>query len=723
MINRMCPPPSGLICELLAFPDRTLIRNASPTFGWIFNSCEKDCCQEAYQVLVSSNLENINADRGDLWDTGRVASGNSINIRYEGEALQSDSSCFWKVRTWDPKGCVSPYSEVQTFKTGQLTKEHYTERYPLQKREVLPSRVVRKSSDCYFVDFGRAAFGTLRFEAKSPEDGLEVEIHLGEASDGENSVDRTPIGSVRYRKIGLVLRKGRHEYEARIPPDERNTRPGAIRMPEETGEVLPFRYCELVGCPVETAISSIRQIVVTHPFDDSASDFCCSDPILNDVWDFCKYSIKATSFCGVYVDGDRERIPYEADAYINQLGHYCVDREFTMARSSHEYLIQHPTWPTEWILHSVPMAWADYMHAGEKSSLERYYRDLQAKTLSALAREDGLISVHTGRVTEDLLASIHFKGELRDIVDWPQGDVLGLTGGYGETDGYEFVPVNTVVNAFHYRNLVLMERIALVLGKKEDAIQYADRAQRVKTTINEKLVDSRSGLYVDGEGTGHSSLHANMFPLAFGVVPEEKAGAVVDFVKGRGMACSVYGAQYLLEALFESGEDEYAISLLDSTGERSWAHMIYDLGSTITLEAWDAKYKPNLDWNHAWGAAPANIIPRYLLGVQPLEPGFGKIRIKPQPGNLEWASLDLPTIRGTIHVDLNQKRGAFFRLSVNIPANTTAEVWLPRLGTQGTFLAIDGTKTDARAEGAWFILPNVGSGGHNFEVCDRDSCG
>ena len=57
--------------------------------------------------------------------------------------------------------------------------------------------------------------------------------------------------------------------------------------------------------------------------------------ILNQVWDLCKYSIKATTFNGLYVDGDRERIPYEADAYLNQLSHYTTDREYAIGKTNH----------------------------------------------------------------------------------------------------------------------------------------------------------------------------------------------------------------------------------------------------------------------------------------------------------------------------------------------------------------------------------------------------
>ena len=130
---------------------------------------------------------------------------------------------------------------------------------------------------------------------------------------------------------------------------------------------------------------------------------------------------------------------------------------------------------------------------------------------------------------------------------------------------------------------------------------------------------------------------------------------MVDFIKSRGMACSVYGAQFLLEALYEAGEADYAFSLLTDQSVRSWYNMIR-VGSTITLEAWDDSFKPNQDWNHLWGAAPGNIIPFRLMGVQPLEPGFARVRIHPQPGPLRRADLTLPTCRGPIRVRIRGDR-------------------------------------------------------------------
>jgi len=99
-------------------------------------------------------------------------------------------------------------------------------------------------------------------------------------------------------------------------------------MPGHIGEVLPFRFCEIENLPDVLTAADIRQTFVHIPFNDGAATFESSDPVLNDVWALCKHTVKATSFCGLYVDGDRERVPYEGDAYINQLSHYCVDAEY-----------------------------------------------------------------------------------------------------------------------------------------------------------------------------------------------------------------------------------------------------------------------------------------------------------------------------------------------------------------------------------------------------------
>jgi hypothetical protein len=178
-------------------------------------------------------------------------------------------------------------------------------------------------------------------------------------------------------------------------------------------------------------------------------------------------------------------------------------------------------------------------------------------------------------------------------VDWPAG----------ERDGYDFKPVNTVVNAFEYRALLAMSRLARMSGHDEDATAFAVQAKKLKARFNEVLFDAVRGVYLDGEGSPHASLHASAFALACGLVPPERRDGVVRFIKSKGMACSPYGAFYLVEGLWFSGQRDAARALLISEGPRSWSNMLKE-GGTITWEAWNAQAKTNLDWNHAWAAWP-----------------------------------------------------------------------------------------------------------------------
>lgn len=543
-----------------------------------------------------------------------------------------------------------------------------------------PVATHRHDDGTLWVDFGKAVFGTVQFTATTAMSQAVAVVHLGEKLIREHAIDRTPPGTIRYRCIEVSIVQGTHTYRVVIPPDTRNTGKAAILMPESVGEVFPHRYCEIQGDGFEVDINSMTQVCAQIAFDDDAASFECSDDTLNAVWDLCRHTIKATTFCGVYVDGDRERIPYEGDAYINQLSHYCVDASpaYQIARYSHEYLMQYPTWFADWNMHSVFMAWADYLYTGDAESIACFYADLKAKTLIDLAREDGLICTDPENRPAGLVEKLHLYHErylddkaLRDLVDWPPGSFT--QGGIGERDNHEMLPINTVVNALHFQACVLMSRIASALGHAQDAACFEQHAAKVKKAVNEKLFDSANGRYVDGEGSTHSSLHANMFPLAFGMVPTQAKPGVAAFVQSRGMACSVYGAQYLLESLYEADAAEHALSLMTARHDRSWYHMI-EQGSTMTLEAWAHCYKNNLDWNHAWATAPLNIIVRKLMGIEPIEPGFAHIRFDPKPASLKQVRLNVPTPMGSIHATCQQDDNGQMVYQLTVPAGMQVQM-------------------------------------------------
>lgn len=654
-----------------------------PSLGW---ELPEGWMQTAYRVLMATSPERLREGETDVWDSGKRLSGQSVGVTYGGPSLQPGRSYWWTVKVWI-KGrktvagaCASRYAQPREFVTAS-TQDSCFSYYPLMKTRQTPKSVARGQGQTTLYDFGKDAFAQLTLRVRSLGLTDTLRIHLGESlRDGH--VDHNPQGTIRHATYFIPLRPGTHDYPLVLRPDGRNTALGAnesgvdpILMPVCIGEVTPFRYLEVEN---GAEVKAVWRYMVHEPFEDKASYFECSDSVLNQVWELCKYSIKATSFAGIYVDGDRERIPYEADALVNQLSHYVTDREYTMARRSIAHLIMHPTWPTEWILLTPRMAWLDYLYSGDRRLLEDYYYDLKEKTLMALRDERGLISTRTGLLTPAVRQSVHFLGRgLRDIVDWPQGGAAGIEKeNEGEADGHEMRDINTVVNAYHYDALRMTSMIAGALGYEADSICLSEMAEQTARSINDVLWDEDRGAYLDGEGSRHYSQHSSMFPIAFGLVPQDRVQRAASHVLSRGMACSVYGAQFLLDALYEAHKDEAALQLMSGTGLRSWYNMIR-MGSTITTEAWDKVYKANLDWNHAWGAAAANLIARRLMGITPLKPGFEEIAIAPKPGGLDYAAIQHPTPRGSVQLKMKRNVRGGYDMELLIPANSKAHLTLP----------------------------------------------
>lgn len=559
--------------------------------------------------------------------------------------------------------------------------------------EQAPVKITQLDPALRRFDFGKVAFGNVQLVAKS---ACKVRVHFGEKQE-EGRIDRRPPGSVRYYEVLADLPQGEPTVIC-PPPDARNTEqisdshPPAVLTPVAWGTVVPFRWLEIESLDgsILPEIEVTRRAAFSKSWDDGAARFKSSNPLLNDIWELCRYSIKATTFAGVYVDGDRERIPYEADAYLNQLSHYATDNDFEMARATFNWLLANPTWPSEWAPHMIFIAHADFQHTADIDWLRENYSKLHGKMLENRVGPSGLVESNESQR----------KGT--DLVDWPPG----------ERDGFVFREINTVVNAFHLASLDRMRELASHLDETEDAQRFARLYQERLAKFQELLYMPDRKLYRDGVGTDHSSQHASLFPLAFGLTPAEDRREMAVAIANRGMRCSVYAAHYLLEALFENQTDRQAIGLILADNDRSWKHML-NSGTTITWEAWDQKYKPNQDWNHAWGAAPANLFPRFVLGVTAAVPGWKQCRIRPYTSGLEFAEGTVPTPRGPIRVRWDD--GDSFRIRCQLPEGMAAIVELPST-EQGQAIWSGDLRLDARRQDDRLRLVEPLSGTIELEV-------
>lgn len=134
------------------------VDTARPRLGWVLQADERAQRQTACQVLVASSAENIAAGRGDVWDTGKIATADSFGIEYAGPALRSTTRYFWRVRVWDGHDRASSWSEPSWWQTGLMAPGDWKARWiaggesgsPLLRHEFpLARKIVRATAYAY----------------------------------------------------------------------------------------------------------------------------------------------------------------------------------------------------------------------------------------------------------------------------------------------------------------------------------------------------------------------------------------------------------------------------------------------------------------------------------------------------------------------------------------------------------------------------------------------
>lgn len=117
---------TGLSAEQMTDPWG--LDTATPRLSWRLLSEKKQVMQTAYRILVASSSELLAKDKGDLWDTGKVASDASLWIPYQGKQLRSNQRAYWKVKSYTTRG-ETPWSAPARFSIGLLKESHWSGRW------------------------------------------------------------------------------------------------------------------------------------------------------------------------------------------------------------------------------------------------------------------------------------------------------------------------------------------------------------------------------------------------------------------------------------------------------------------------------------------------------------------------------------------------------------------------------------------------------------------
>lgn len=96
------------------------IDDPTPSFSWQLLDPARGAHQTAYELLVSTEPAGLAAGKGDVWDSGRIVSSQSINVRFAGKALAPSTKYHWRVKVWDADGKLYPSAGESWWETGLL---------------------------------------------------------------------------------------------------------------------------------------------------------------------------------------------------------------------------------------------------------------------------------------------------------------------------------------------------------------------------------------------------------------------------------------------------------------------------------------------------------------------------------------------------------------------------------------------------------------------------
>ena len=275
------------------------------------------------------------------------------------------------------------------------------------------------------------------------------------------------------------------------------------------------------------------------------------------------------------------------------------------------------------------------------------------------------------------------------------GSSISTTNGGYDWDFYDGAKAGVVTefNELYYQDLRDVAYIEASLGSTAKAATYNQTADHVRAAINTNLLSPATGTYYLSE-SDHTTLaqDANALAVLFGIAPADKVPGILSALRTLwgphgsepfsgttySNLISPYITAYEVEADYLAGDTADAEKLMHLT----WDQMIDPANSFFTGTMWEnigpdgTATEARTSLAHGWASGPTPILISYVLGVQPVNPGYQTFTVAPRFGTLRWAEGAVPTPYGRIFVSW-RRNGHRFSLTVAVPAQAIAFVDLP----------------------------------------------
>jgi alpha-L-rhamnosidase len=242
---------------------------------------------------------------------------------------------------------------------------------------------------------------------------------------------------------------------------------------------------------------------------------------------------------------------------------------------------------------------------------------------------------------------------------------------------------SVVATACFYRSVSLVAQAAAVLGREEDRASFAALAQRTKDAFIRHYV-SADGRVTSDAVTVYAL--AITFDLLDGPVRQAAGDRLAELVAEGGyrIQTGFAGTPFVTDALTLTGHLDDAYRLLLERECPSWLYPV-TMGATTVWERWDSMLPDGLinpgqmtSFNHYALGAVVDWMHRTLGGLAPLEAGYAKVLVAPQPGGgITWARTALQTRHGRVAVAWSTEGADGFSLDVEVPDGVSAVIRLP----------------------------------------------
>jgi len=135
---------------------------------------------------------------------------------------------------------------------------------------------------------------------------------------------------------------------------------------------------------------------------------------------------------------------------------------------------------------------------------------------------------------------------------------------------------------------------------------------------------------VDCEGSTHSAVHSNIYPLYFELLEKGQIEPIVRFLEEKGLCCGVFVSYFFLKGLAKAGQHDVMYRLLVNESEHGWINMLRE-GATTCFEAWGKEQKWNTSLCHPWASAPIPLLIEDIAGFKPVQDALGRLTYAWEP--------------------------------------------------------------------------------------------